>query len=238
MLDGFARDVRFGGRMLAKSPGFTTVAALSLALGIGANTTIFTLINAVRLKMLPVADPAQLVILRWWTPGRAPTPARSTWGASRTDGGRHSGTSFSYPAFEAIRDRNQAFSSVFGFVNLGRVSVAADAQPGLAQLQLVTPGAFDTLGLPLVLGRGIGAEDDKPGAQAVAVISHGYWQRRFGGDPAILGKSMLVNDKPVSVVGVTPACFTGINPGNADDMQRSRSGFRSGRIDRVWSGSF
>jgi predicted permease len=237
MLDGFARDVRFGGRMLAKSPGFTTVAALSLALGIGANTTIFTLINAVRLKMLPVADPAQLVILRWWTPGRAPTPARSTWGASRTDGGRHSGTSFSYPAFEAIRDRNQAFSYVFGFVNLGRVSVAADAQPGLAQLQLVTPGAFDTLGLPLVLGRGIGAEDDKPGAQAVAVISHGYWQRRFGGDPAILGKSMLVNDKPVSVVGVTPACFTGINPGNADDMWMPLQTIRLIAPERVRDGA-
>lgn len=152
------------------------MAALSLALGIGANTTIFTLINAVRLKTQPVADPAQLVMLRWSAPDGVPTPARSTWGSTRSEEGRQSGTSFSYPAFEAIRDRNQAFSSVFGFVNMGRVSVTADAQPG----------------------RGIGAEDDKPNAEAVAVISHGYWQRRFGGDSAILGKSMFVNGKPVS----------------------------------------
>ncbi len=200
MFDGLARDVQFGGRMLAKSPGFTAVAALSLALGIGANTTIFTLINAVRLKMLPVADPAQLVILRWSAPDRIRTPARSTWGSSRSEGGRQLGTSFSYPAFQAIRDRNQVFSSVFGFVNMGRVSVAAGAQPGLAQLQLVTGGAFDTLGLSLAMGRGIGMEDDKPSAEAVAVISHGYWQGRFGGDPAILGKSMFVNGKPGSSV--------------------------------------
>lgn len=237
MLDGLAQDVRFGGRMLAKSPGFTTVAALSLALGIGANTTIFTLINAVRLKMLPVADPAQLVILRWSAPDRIPTPARSTWGSSRSEGGRQSSTSFSYPAFQAIRDRNQVFSSVFGFVNMGRVSVAADAQPGLAQLQLVTGGAFDTLGLPLAMGRGIGMEDDKPNAEAVAVISHGYWQRRFGGDPAILGKSMFVNGKPVSVVGVTPARFTGVNPGNADDMWMPLETIRLIAPERVRDGA-
>lgn len=237
MFDGLARDVRYGGRMLAKSPGFTAVAALSLALGVGANTTIFTLINAVRLKMLPVADPAQLVILRWSAPDRVPTPARSTWGSTRSEDGRQSGTSFSYPAFQAIRDRNQVFSSVFGFVNMGRVSVAADAQPGLAQLQLVTGGAFDTLGLPLALGRGISAEDDKQNAEAVAVISHGYWQRRFGGDPAILGKSMFVNGRPVSVVGVAPARFTGVNPGNADDMWMPLQSIRLIAPERVGDGA-
>jgi len=246
MVDGLVQDIRFGIRMLTKSPGFTAVAALSLALGIGANTTIFTLINAVRLKMLPVGDPAALVILRWSAPDGVPTPARSTWGSSRSEGGRQSGTSFSYPAFLALREHNQAFSSMFGFVNLGRVSVTASGEPGLGQAQLVTGGAFETMGLPMALGRGITDEDDKVGAEPVAVISHGYWQRRFGGDPAIIGRSIAVNGKPVSIVGITPARFTGLNPGNADDLwmplqsirvispDRTRGGENFGRNDFWW----
>jgi len=237
MLDGLVQDVRFGGRMLAKSPGFTLVAALSLALGIGANTTIYTLINAVRLKMLPVSDPTQLVILRWSAPDGIPTPARSTWGSSRSEEGRQSSTSFSYPAFQAIRDRNQVFSSMFGYVNLGRLSVAADGQPGLAQAQLVTGGAFDTLGLLLALGRGISVEDDKASAEPVAVISHGYWQRRFGANPGIVGKSVLVNGKPVSIVGVTPARFLGISPGSADDMWMPLATIRLIAPERVRDGA-
>lgn len=237
MLDGLAQDVRFGGRMLSKSPAFTAVAALSLALGIGANTTIFTLISAVRLKMLPVADPAQLVLLNWSAPDRVPTPARSTWGSSRSEGGVQTGTSFSYPAFQAIRDRNQAFTSVFALVNLGRVSVTAFGEPGLAQAQLLSAGAFETLGLPLALGRGIGIEDDKTGAEPVAVISHGYWQRRFGGDAAIVGKSISVNGKPVSIVGVTPARFLGLNPGSADDLWMPLSSIAVLAPERVRNGA-
>jgi|CXWL01.1.fsa_nt_gi predicted permease len=236
MVDGLVQDIRFGIRMLTKSPGFTAVAALSLALGIGANTTIFTLINAVRLKMLPVGDPAELVILRWSAPDGIPTPARSTWGSSRSEGGRQSGTSFSYPAFLALREQNQVFSSMFGFVNLGRVSLTASGEPGLAQAQLVTGGAFETLGLSLALGRGISDEDDKVGAEPVGVISHGYWQRRFGGDSAIVGRSVAVNGKPVSIVGVTPARFTGLNPGNADDLWMPLQSIRVISPDRTRGG--
>ena len=202
-------------------------------MGIGANTTIFTLINAVRLKMLPVGDPAALVILRWSAPDGVPTPARSTWGSSRSEGGRQSGTSFSYPAFLALREHNQAFSSMFGFVNLGRVSVTASGEPGLGPAQLVTGGAFETMGLPMALGRGITDEDDKVGAEPVAVISHGYWQRRFGGDPAIIGRSIAVNGKPVSIVGITPARFTGLNPGNADDLWMPLQSIRVISPDRM-----
>ena len=219
MLDGLAQDVRFGGRLLAKSPGFTSVAVLSLALGIGANTTIFTLINAVRLKMLPVDDPARLVLLHWRSPDGVQTPARSTWGSSRRDGsGLIIGSSFSYPAFERIRDRNQVFTMLFGFANLGRVSLAANGEPGLAQSQMVTGGAFETLGVRPQLGRTLGPDDDREGAEPVAMISHGYWQRRFGADPAIVGKAIAVNGHAFTIVGVTPARFSGISPGSADDL--------------------
>ena len=104
MVDGLVQDIRFGIRMLAKSPG---------------------VINAVRLKMLPVGNPTELVILRWSAPDGVSTPTQSTWGSTRSEGGRQSGTSFSYPAFLALRERNQVFSSMFGFVNLGRVSLTA-----------------------------------------------------------------------------------------------------------------
>jgi len=218
MLDGLTRDVRFGIRMLLKNPGFTMVAALSLALGMGANTTIFTLINAVGLKMLPVADPSRLVVLRWDAPDRVPTPARSTWGSSRSEGGRHSGTSFSYPAFERLRDRNEVFSGLFGFASLGRVSLSADGEPGLAQCEVVSGGAFEVLGVRPVLGRSITGEDDRQGAEPVAVLSHGYWQRRFGSDPTIVGKAITVNRRAVVVVGVAPPGFLGMNPGTADDL--------------------
>ena len=218
MLDGVFQDVRFGARMLAKSPGFTTVAALSLALGIGANTTIFTLINAVRLKMLPVEDPSRLVLLHWAAPDGVPTPARSTWGSSRSEDGQVKGTSFSYPAFEQIRDRNQVFSGIFGFANLGRVSVTTDGEAALGRAQMVTGGAFEVLGVRPVLGRSLSVDDDRAGADPVAMISYGYWQRRLGGDPGIVGKQVAINGNPFTIVGVTPSRFTGITPGDADEL--------------------
>ena len=218
MLDGIARDVRFGVRMLTKSPGFTTVAVLSLALGIGANTTIFTLINAVKLKMLPIDDPDRLVLLHWAAPEGVPTPARSTWGSSRSANGQMTGTSFSYPAFEQIRDHNRVFSGIFGFANLGRVSITVGDEAVLGQAQMVTGGAFEVLGARPALGRSISTEDDRAGADPVAVISHGYWQRQFGGDLAVVGRRVSINGKPFTIVGVAPARFTGIEPGSADDL--------------------
>jgi predicted permease len=217
-MEGILRDVRFGLRGLVKAPGFTAVATISLALGIGANTTIFTLINAVRLKMMPVEDPGRLVVLRWAAPEGATTPNRSLWGSSRRENGQYTSTSFSYPAFLALRDRNQAFSSMFAFVNMGRVSVAADGEAGLARAQMVTAGMFETLGIRPARGRSIAADDDRAGAPPVAVVSHAYWERRFGGDPGVLGRRVDVNGKAFEIVGVAPKGFTGIDTGNADDL--------------------
>jgi len=218
MLDGVSRDIRFGVRMLVKSPGFTAVAVLSLALGIGANTTIFTLINAVRLKMLPVENPSRLVLLQWVVPEGVGTPARSSWGSNRRENGLNTGTSFSYPAYEYIRDGNQVFSGVLGFANLGRVSIASDGEASRAQAQMITGGAFEVLGERTSLGRTLSAADDLVGAPVVAVISDGYWHRQFGGDRGAVGKTIAVNGQAVTIAGVTAPGFTGVTPGSADEI--------------------
>ncbi|MEO8362551.1 MAG: ABC transporter permease, partial [Vicinamibacteria bacterium] len=141
-----------------------------------------------------------------------------TWGSSRVENGRYSGTSFSYPAFEKMRNQNTVFSSMFGFANYGRASITADGEPSLAQAQMVSGGAFEVLGARPSLGRTISASDDLAGAAPVAMLGHGYWQRQFGGDPAIVGRSISVNGKPVAVIGVAAANFIGITPGSSDEM--------------------
>src|SRR5438093_1021065 len=157
-MDAFLQDFRFGFRMLARSSGFTTVVVLSLALGIGANTAIFSLIDTVLLKMLPVSNPEELVLL---------------------------GDASSYPAFVDFRDRNQVFSGLLAFVGLLRFSVEANGQSEVALGQLVSGNYYSVLGIKAILGRTLTAEDDKiPGGHPVAMISYAYWQRRFGLDPS------------------------------------------------------
>jgi predicted permease len=212
------QDLRYGLRMLARSPGFAVVAVLSLALGIGANTAIFTLINAVMLKMLPVKEPQQLVLLDY-AAKEWPKPFVNSMDGSSSGGvGRYTSTSFSYRTFQEIHARNQAFSSVFGFAMIGRANVGANGEVGLAQAQVVTSEYFSGLGVQPSIGRTFSQQDDRPGAPPVAVISYGYWQRRFGGDRAIAGKAITVNGVPATVIGVTPPEFFGLSPGSSIDI--------------------
>src|SRR5437773_2154364 len=136
VIETVVQDLRYGLRMLAKNPGFTAVAVLTLALGIGANTAIFSLIDAVMLKLLPVRNPGELVLMSWAVrsqPGIVPWFLRSLSGDSDQDAtGRFTSTSFSYPAFEDIRARTQAFSGVLGFADADRLNVSVNGQPGLA----------------------------------------------------------------------------------------------------------
>ncbi len=202
LLERLGQDLRFGLRMLWKDKGFTAIALLSLALGIGANTAIFSLIDTVLIKTLPVKNPEQLVSLE-----RGDVPP----GSSR-DG-------FSHAFFEKARMQQELLAGVCTFWANRRVNVALDGQAEVASAQRVTGGFFAVLGVNALLGRTITEEDDKvPGAHPVVVISHRYWQGRFASDPAVVGKTILLNGHPFTIIGVTPPEFFGAIVGEAPDF--------------------
>src|SRR5262245_6018513 len=212
------QDLRYGARMLLKSPGFTAVAAFSLALGIGANTAIFSLLDAVVLKTLPVIKPEELVLFNWLSgPKRM---ARNAYGEIGSDAatGLTTSTSFSYLTFKRLRDHNQSLVEVFAFVPR-RLSVNANGQAEFVNGQLVSGGYYAGLGAQPLLGRTISAEDDKAAASPVAVITHQYWRRRFGLDPSVVGKTINVNNIPFTIIGVTPPGFYGaLQVGQSPDV--------------------
>jgi len=194
------QSLRYGVRMLLKHPGFTCVAALTLALGIGANTAIFSLIDAVLLKMLPVNNPERLVLL-----GRA------------RDG--RTNTQFPYRTYKQIRDQNEILSGLLAWRPL-RLSVSVDGQPEPAVAgQLVSGNYYSVLGVNAALGRTITPDDDRaPGESPVCVISYNYWRRRFAGDPAVIGKIIHIGGAPFTVIGVTPPEFFGLEVGSSLDV--------------------
>ncbi|HKQ90485.1 MAG TPA: ABC transporter permease [Blastocatellia bacterium] len=199
MFGGLWQDLRFATRMLLKNPGFTVVAALTLALGIGANTAIFTLMDAVLLKRLPVKQPEQLV-----------EPMMVSGKAYN---------SFSWQAFQHWRQRNQSLSGLIASSNSRFYCVVEGAAPERVAGQYVTGDFFSVLGVSPAIGRMITPGDDRFEApNAVAVISDGYWSRRFGRDPAALGKRIVVEDVPLTIVGVAPAEFSGLQVGSRVDL--------------------
>src|SRR5262245_4083345 len=202
LLERLGQDLRFGLRMLWKDKGFTAIALLSLALGIGANTAIFSLVDTVLIKMLPVKNPEQLVTLER---GDIP-PSRSR-------------PAFSRAFFEKAGMQQEVLAGVCTFASNPRVNVALNGQPEIASAQRVSGGFFAVLGVNAMLGRTITEEDDKvPGANPVVVISHHYWRRRFASDPAIVGKSISVNGHPFTIIGVMPPEFFGAIVGEAPDF--------------------
>ena len=196
------QDLRYAVRTLRQSPVFTTVAVLSLALGIGANTAIFTLLNAVVLRMLPVAEPEQLVQLTYTFPGTGP----DNWNSY-----------FGYPQLERFRDQARTVSGIFGGVSLGRVNVTRGGVAGLARCDAYTDNFFSVLGVMPQRGRLFGAGDDVPGA-SVAVLSDDYWRSRFDGDPAIVGQQITINQAPFTVIGIAQPDFAGIAVGSTRDI--------------------
>jgi predicted permease len=201
------QDLRYGARMLLKNPGFTLIAVLTLALGIGANTAIFSLLDQVLLRRLPVANPDELVVLR------SPGPIRGH-GSSDSD----IATSFSVPMYKGLRDNNQVFSGLLARYAIP-LSVSKGGQTERAAGELVSGNYFETLGVRPALGRVLTMEDDKQiGAHPVAVLSHGYWTRRFANDPSILNQQLLINGHNLTVVGVARAGFTGVQVGQTPDV--------------------
>jgi predicted permease len=205
-LDKLTRDVRFGLRSLRQSPGFALTAILTLALGIGANTAVFSVMNAVLLKSLPVADPDHLVYLRTTNPPR---------GTGTID----SIETFSYPVYDALRKQSRGLSQLMAYVPLSnsKVAVRIGAQPEEAEGDMVSGAFFSGLGVNLPLGRGF-SDDDETKHAPIAVISCNYWTRRFARDPGVLGKTLYVNGVPLTIVGVSAEGFEGVEGANSTDF--------------------
>jgi len=197
-LESVFKDLTYSLRTLARTPGFTAIAILTLALGIGANTAIFTLLDQVLLRLLPVKNPQQLVLLTMR--GRH---YGSNWG----------GNAISHPMFRDFRDHNQVFSDMFcRFPEAGSLTV--DGQSERVAVELVSGTYFSTLGVSPALGRLFTPDDDKvPSGHPYVVLSYAYWRARFAGDPNIVGKSLLLNNYKMTVVGVAQAGFDGVELG-------------------------
>ena len=195
-LDHFAMDMRYGLRMLRKSPGFTVVALITLTLGIGGNTTIFTLTNAMLLRSLPVQRPNELVRIRFAKPDQ--------------DFG------LSGPMFDEIRKRQQVYNSVLAWSDTN-AELSDSGEVRKVSVGLASGGALDVLGVRPVLGRGLTPDDDKPGGGPdgwTAMLSYGYWTSRYNRDLHVLGRSLTIHDIPVTIVGVLPQGFESVNVGS------------------------
>jgi len=210
-LETLLRDVRYGLRMLAKSPGFTAAVVITLALGIGANTAIFSLANALLLKKLPVKDPGQLVILTW-AARKQPESLMFTGSSGSSDprSGRELMNVFSYSMFKGIRNRTRTLSDLFVFAPLGRVNIN-DRGSGHSGIAITVSGNyFAALGIQAAAGRLLVESDDQADAPCTAVISYRFWQAAFGGDPSLPGRAATLNATPCTIVGVTPRDFQGL----------------------------
>ncbi|MFN0107523.1 MAG: ABC transporter permease [Blastocatellia bacterium] len=212
------QDLRFGARMLMKQKSITIIAALSLALGIGANTALFSIVDAMLLKMLPVKEPSRLVLFRSMAPREF--SAGSYNGNSNTDPatGQRRMTSFPFQSYQRMREQESALSDVFAFGDLG-FNVSADGQADVAGGQAVTGNYYAGLGVQAMLGRVLTDDDDKAAASPVAVISYRYWQKRFNGNEAVIGKQINLNNVGFTIIGVTPPGFDGTSDvGSTQDV--------------------
>lgn len=204
------RDLAFAVRVLRKSPIFTLTALLSLALGIGANTAIYSFMDAILMRALPIPDPQNLVISNW----RAKGPS----GVVHEEHGDGDAGMFPYPAFELLRNHNDVFSAIFGFADSGRLNLVIGNQAILGGGEYVSGNYFSTIGAPPTAGRLITDDDDHTGSSPVAVISYRVWQQGFNGAPSAVGQTILVNRKPFTVAGVTAPEFYGVNPRYSPDV--------------------
>ena len=218
LLDEVTGDLRYAFRQLRRSPAFTAVAVLSLALGIGANAAIFSLMEAALWKSIPVRNPEELRLFSWVS-GANRVMNGINGNMNRTASGGSTSESFSYPVFLELQRHNQVFESIFGFKATGRITAIIDGQPELLSGELVTGNFYEGAGVRPAVGRPITVADDmEDAAEAAAVISDGYWGRRFGRDPSVIGKRISVNSAPVTIVGVNPPAFTGVEPGQNPDI--------------------
>jgi predicted permease len=237
-LTGWRRDVVYGLRLLAKNPGFATVAVLTLALCIGANTAIFSVINAVMFKALPVRDPSHLMLLEWTMRTGPKLHSHSSYGDcdnQRQGAGQH-GCSLSKPFLDEVREHGP-FSSLAEFAGGGPMTVSGIGGVHRANPQYVSGDYFRALGVGAAVGRVLIPADDQVGAPAAVVLTHGYWQRQFGADPSVVGKTLNLNGVPFTVVGVADAGFAYLTPGNVPDFSVPVSQRRNLQLGWKWTPS-
>jgi predicted permease len=222
LLGGFGQDVRYGLRMLAKSPGFAAVAILTLALGIGANTAIFSMVNGVMLSALPVPEAQRLVVLHWTAKKRPKSLDSNGFGdcdAEQNEGAGAASCSISYPMFQALQSRaNDVFSSVAAFAGPVQLALSGNGAPSTVQVVLATGDYFSTVQVRAALGRTIAPSDDTAAASPIAVLAYGYWKRAFGASPSVIGRSISLNNIAFTIVGVAGPSFTSLTPGKSQDM--------------------
>ena len=195
-------DLRYGWRMLRKSPVLTMVAILSLAIGIGANTTIFTIIDALMLKMLPVKNPSELVQFLHFFEGQR--------------------SNFSYPWYEHFRDQSHSFAGIVAVSNPNKLKLREKAETEVVECRYVSGNYFAVLGVNAFAGRVITPEDDTAkgsAAEPVAVLSYLFWKRRFGADPSVIGRTVFLEGVPFTIVGVTPPEFFGVETGRSPSIR-------------------
>jgi predicted permease len=215
LFQGVSLDLKSVTRVLRRSPGYAAIAVLSLAIGIGANTTIFSVVRQLLLMPLPVETPEDLRLV-YWSPHRdGPLGISNISASSFTDGsGVSFRSNFSYPQFSAMRDAASGSASLAAYTFVRRLTVSADRHgPILASGMLASGNFFSTVRPPLVLGRGLTERDDNDAAPPVAVISQNLWTRLYGNDLDVGGKTMRVNDAIVEIVGVTAPVYRGLSQG-------------------------
>ena len=213
-IERLRQDVGYAARILRKSPAFASVAVLSIALGVGANTAIFSVIDAVMLKALPVREPGRLLIV-----GDPTRVSSRSAGSGRVD-------IFSYPFYERFRAGNSVFSDVYGSGRSEQLNISLESGPGVGSAtdqnprgRIVTGNFFSVLGVPALIGRTFTEQETQaPAGAPVVVISYGYWTRQFGRNPGIVGRNLIINRSPFTVIGVTPPDFFGDVVGAPTDI--------------------
>ncbi len=202
-LDGLVQDLRYGARTFRKNPGFTSVAALTLALGIGVNAAVFTILNAIAFAPLPVKDPDRVVRVYRKELEKSSRELVSSAASAAVP------SAFSYPEYTGHRDNTRAFAGLTAYA--GASVTLGGAQPEEIRGLLVTENYFSVLGAEMALGRTFAPEEcQTPGGSPVVVLNHGFWQRRFGSDPSLVGKTLMLNRHPFTVIGITAPDFKGI----------------------------
>src|SRR5215217_2453001 len=202
-MNAVAQDLRYAVRTLVKSPGFTVIVVLTLALGIGANTAIFSLTDQLLLRLLPVKSPEKLVVLD---------------GPGAFQGRTFNNGTFSYPMYRDFRDQNTVFDGVLARFP-APLTLMTNGQSERVTGELVSGNYFDVLGVRAHIGRTFTPDDDRtPGGHPVAILSHNFWTRRFAADPSVLNRTVTLNGLPMTIVGVTPPGFFGIVIGESADV--------------------
>jgi macrolide transport system ATP-binding/permease protein len=225
VLEQILQDLRYALRTMVKNRGFTALAVLTMALGIGANTAVYSFMDSILLRSLPVADPESLVVLNWHNKDpsergkRTPHVMHSMDGSSYNDPATGMTTGiFPYPVFELMAKKDAVFSSLFAYYPSGRRTLQIKGQADAAHGEYVSGDYFRGLAVAPAAGRLLVTEDDRAGAPPVAVVSYAFSNRRFGGPANAVGQSILIDNVPFTVAGVVPPEFFGLDPATAPDF--------------------